>query len=147
MTNDKEKSIMNTKEPVSIFLNSSDQLYINAKKIKPIEGYQDIVIHGSKNGYCYKDKDGKETAVNPTEFSDMLKNSGLLTGDKIRLISCEAAAEGANVAQWLADDLGIEVLAPSDIVWVDHDGNMTIGRTPDANDGRWVTVKPRKSGD
>ena len=138
---------MNTKEPVSIFLNSSDQLYINAKKIKPLEGYQDIVIHGSKNGYCYKDKNGKEIAVNPTEFSDMLKNSGLLTGDKIRLISCEAAAEGANAAQWLADDLGIEVLAPSDIVWVDHDGSMTIGRTPDVNDGRWVTVKPRKSGD
>lgn len=133
---------MNTKEPVSIFLNSSEKMYEYAKKIKPLEGYQDIVIHGDKTGFSYKDKDGKETPINVSEFSEILKNSGLLTGEKIRLISCEAASEGGHTAQWLADDLGIEILAPTDIVWIDFDGTLTIGHDELTNDGKWITVVP-----
>ena len=135
---------IDSKEPLSTFLNSSEQLYENAKKIKPLPGYQDIVIHGDKTGFSYKDKDGNETNLNVGEFTKILKESGLYKGGKIRLISCEAAAEGANTAQWFANDMGAEVLAPTDIVWVDREGNMTIGPDEFTNTGSWVTVTPEE---
>lgn len=135
---------IDNKEPLSTFLNSSEQLYENAKKIKPLPGYQDIVIHGDKTGFSYKDKDGNETNLNVGEFTKILKESGLYKGGKIRLISCEAAAEGANTAQWFANDMGAEVLAPTDIVWVDREGNMTIGPDEFTNTGSWVTVTPEE---
>ena len=136
--------IMNNKEPVSIFLNSSERLYENAKKIKPLPDYQDIIIHGDKTGFAYKDKDGNETLLNVAEFTKILKESGLYQGGKIRLISCETAAEGAFTAQWFADDMGVEVLAPTDIVWIDHDGNMTIGPDEFTNSGTWVVKRPNE---
>ena len=131
-------------EPVSIFVNSSDQLYENAKKIKPLEDYEDIVIHGDKTGFAFKDKDGNESNINVKEFAEIYKNSGLYKGGKIRLISCETAADGAMTAQWFADEMGVEVLAPTDIVWVDFNGNMTIGPDKFTDSGVWVTKFPRK---
>lgn len=47
----------------------------------------------------------------------MIRSSKNYTGKKIRLISCEVAAEGANAAQALADELGVEIMAPNDVVW------------------------------
>ena len=67
----------------SSFLNSSDQLYENAKHIKPLPDYQDIVIHGDKTGFTFRDKDGNESNVNVKEFADILKSSGLYKGGKI----------------------------------------------------------------
>ena len=128
----------------SSFLNSSDQLYENAKHIKPLPDYQDIVIHGDKTGFSFRDKDGNESYVNVKEFADILKASGLYKGGKIRLISCEAAAEGAQTAQWLADELDATILAPTDIVWVARDGAMTIGPDEFTDSGKWVEVEPRK---
>ena len=128
----------------SSFLNSSDQLYENAKHIKPLADYQDIVIHGDKTGFSFRDKDGNESYVNVKEFADILKASGLYKGGKIRLISCEAAAEGAQTAQWLADELDATILAPTDIVWVARNGTMTIGPDEFTDSGKWVKVEPRK---
>ena len=142
LTNGADSGKINIKEPLSSFLNSSEQLYENAKKIKPLPGYQDIIIHGDKTGFSYKDKDGNETLLNVGEFTKILKESGLYKGGKIRLISCEAAAEGAHTAQWFANDMGVEVLAPTDIVWVDREGNITIGPDEFTDTGTWITVNP-----
>ena len=145
LTNDKGGAKINMKESVSIFLNSSENLYEYSKKIKPIEGYQDIIIHGDKTGFAYKDKDGNETLLNVSEFTKILKESGLYQGGKIRLILCETAAEGAYTAQWFANDMGVEVLAPTDIVWIDFEGNITIGPDEFTDTGSWITVKPQSN--
>ena len=134
--------IKSNKTPLSSFVNSSDPLYEKAKKIKPIPDYQDVVIHGDKTGFSYKDKDGNETLLNVSEFTKLLKESGLYKGGKIRLISCEVGADDAHTAQWFADDMGVEVLAPTDIVWIDDNGEMTIGPTPYENSGKWIVIKP-----
>ena len=125
------------------FINSSEQLYGNADKIKPIENYEDIVIHGDKTGFAYHDNSGKEHYYTVHEFASILKDSEVYGGGNIRLISCEAGADGATAAQALADLLKVDVMAPSDVVWIMPDGSMTIGITPSVNDGEWRIFKPK----
>ena len=117
---------------------------MNAKKIKPVDGFEDVVVHGDENGFYMYDKEGNEYCYSPAEFSEILKQSANYHGGAIRLISCNTGAKGAVSAQQLADILGVEVLAPSKTVFVDMLGNMTIGDTPLTNDGKWITLEPKR---
>lgn len=121
------------------FLNQSDPLWKNAANIKPIEGYQDIICHGDKLGFVWKDANGVESTVSINEFAEILKSSPVYKGGPIRLISCETGADDAIAAQYLAKNLGVEVIAPSDIVYVYEDGTMKIGIN---NTGTWNIFKP-----
>lgn len=124
------------------FLNKNDRLYTNAQRIKPISGYEDVVVHADKYGFVFKDANDTESNVSVTEFAQMLRKSGTYHGGTIRLIACESAAEGAITAQKLADCLGVEVLAPDDLVYVNEKGEMHIG-DPLTNTGNWVRIKPK----
>lgn len=131
-------------EPVSKYLNSSDQLYYNASKIKPIPDYEDITIHGDRYGFEIRGKDGKMVAeYTPREFAEILRQDPNYHGGNIRLISCEAGTEDMGAAQMLANQLGINVMAPTDIVWVMPDGEMIIGATEFENTGNWKVFKPK----
>jgi len=77
--------------------------------------------------------------VSVKEFAEILQNSPVYNGGPIRLISCETGAEGAVSAQYLANYLNVEVIAPTDIVYVYPDGDMIIGLD---NSGFWKTFKP-----
>lgn len=55
--------------------------------IKPIKGFEDMVIHGDKTGFAYFDKSGKELYYTVREFAEILKSSGLYQGGNIRLWS------------------------------------------------------------
>ncbi len=123
------------------FLNKMDPLWENAEKIKPIKGYQDIVCHGDKTGFSYLDLDGNELYMTPREFADILKNSPVYEGRPIRLISCEAGANGSFTAQYVANQLGVPVLAPTDRVYVYPDGIMKVGKY---DTGRWILFYPRE---
>ena len=125
------------------FLQKNDILYKNAQRIRPINGYEDIVVHADKYGFVFKDADGNESNVSVAEFAEILKKTDTYHGGNIRLIACESAADGAITAQALSDILGVEILAPSDIVYVDPDGNLSIG-DPLTNVGEWVKIKPRE---
>ena len=107
-------------EPLSIrFVNSLDSLYNNSKS-------------------------GKELYYTVREFAEILKSSGLYQGGNIRLISCETGADGATTAMSLAEQLNVKVIAPSNIVWVMPDGTMTIGDTPNSNNGEWRVFEPKR---
>jgi hypothetical protein len=121
------------------FLNKMDPLWENAGKIKPIEGFQDIVCHGDKYSVIWKDALGNEVNVSAQEFANILKNSPVYGGGPIRLISCETGAPDAITAKYISKYLGVDVLAPTDIVFVDFDGVMTIGKN---NIGKWVKFSP-----
>lgn len=132
-------------QPASLrFVVRSDQFGINASKISPISGYEDVVIHGDKTGFEFRNTDGHASPVNVHELAGMLRESPDYHGGPIRLVACESGAEGATAAQNLADDLGVDVLAPSDVVWIAEDGSMRIGPSWDSNSGHWVLFKPRK---
>jgi hypothetical protein len=124
------------------FLNKMDPLWENAGKIKPIEGFQDIVCHGDKIGFIWKNADGVEVTVSAKEFADILKSSPVYNGGPIRLISCETGADGAITAQYVAKYLDVDVMAPTDIVHVYPDGEMIIGPDQWTNTGTWKIFKP-----
>lgn len=123
------------------FLSKSDKLFEYAEKIKPIEGFEDIVVHGDPIGFSFRNSDGVESNVSVKEFADIIKNQNINNDKPIRLISCDAGSEGSIAEQGLADMLGVDVLAPTDIAYVDFEGNVTIG---DNNTGKWVLFKPRR---
>lgn len=127
-----------------LYISKKDELYNNAKRIKPIDGYEDIVIHADKHSFYSYNMQGDEFLFTAEEMAEILKRSKGYHGGNIRLIACESAAEGATAAQELSNILGVEILAPSDIVWVDPNGNMTISSNGETNTGFWVKVKPKK---
>lgn len=133
------------------FLNKMDPMWKNSKNIKPIEGYQDIVCHGDKTGFSYKDLDGNEINLTPREFAEILKNSSVFEGRPVRLISCQSGADGSFTAQYIANQLGVDVLAPTDTVFVYPDGEMVVGPSIKENTGTWKIYSPnrgdRKKGD
>lgn len=143
--------------PVSLgsnnMFNSNDDMHDRVKKVKPLEGYDDVFIHGNEYGFEFRDIDGNASEVLPEELAILLKGLNL-ENDKIRLCSCGTGGGVAEAAQRLADSSGKEVLAPTKTLWIDENGGMWIcgevvsiaGITlPDYNDvGEWKTFYPRK---
>lgn len=132
---------------LSIYFNSSEDLYKYAKKVEPENGYEDVFIHGDKTGFSYNDKNGNEVGTySPEEFADILKSDPNYKGGNIRLFSCETGAEGANAAQDLSNCLGVEIKAPTDIVWIDFEGKVSVGPDKYTNTGSWVVKTPQIKG-
>lgn len=144
----------------SKFVNPTDQLYTNADKIKPIEGYGDIVIHGTPDSLLINGLDGEQWEYGAKEAAEMIRNSREFHGQPIRLIACQTGAKENGIAQQIADELGVEVMAPTEIVNVDIDGEMflcdngelaEIWNTSSAEErkdirqhGEWKVFKPNK---
>jgi len=139
----KNKTIDDAYPLASKYVNSSEPLYRNADNIKPVDGYEDIVVHGDSRGFSYRDKNGVDTTCTAREMAEMIKSNPNYKGGPIRLISCETGAEEFGAAQMLANQLGVEVMAPSHTAWVMPDGEIRIGRKYDTNEGIWKIFKPR----
>ena len=127
----------------SKYLNSSEPLYQNADNIKAIDGYEDVVMHGDPSGFMYKDKNGAEISITPRELAEMIRENPNYKGGPIRLISCETGAGEFGAAQMLANQLGVEVMAPSHTAWIMPYGEIRIGVTAVSNEGFWRIFKPR----
>ena len=71
----------------------------------------------------------------------VIQHNAKYTGEKVRLLSCNTGSSENGFAQQLANALGVEVEAPTDILLVYPDGRMKIGY-----DGKGVmkTFKPIK---
>lgn len=109
-----------------IYTDKDDLLYINGQKIKPKEGYDDRVMHGTSNSVEYTTNNGQKVDVSAKEFADILKASPDYNGEDIRLLSCSTGKEDDGFAQQLADELNINVLAPTEKLRVDDNGNLFI---------------------
>lgn len=110
----------------SRFINPNDRLYINARKITPLDGYSDIIMHGSPTELLAYGLDGEEWSYNAKEAAELIRNSREFCGQPIRLIACQTGALPDGIAQQIADELGVSVLAPTETVTVDIDGEMFI---------------------
>lgn len=132
-------------EALSRYVNSSEALYEYAKKIERINGYEDMIIHGDKYGFEIRDKNGNiAESYTVREFAKILKRDPNYKGGNIRLISCETGADDTGAAQMLANQLGVNVLAPTDVLWVRPDGTIIIGPTEFENTGHWKLFKPKR---
>lgn len=127
----------------SSFVNSNDLLYVNAKKIKPLDGYSDIVMHGSPTELLAYGNDGEEWSYGAKEAAELIRNSREFCGKPIRLIACQTGALKDGIAQQIADELGVPVLAPTETVTVDIDGEMFVSDN-DILSGIWNTSSPEE---
>lgn len=114
-----------------------------ASQAAPEEGYVGVIIHTSadrqKFSVC---QNGSWVEVDHRALANWLKSKGYDGKTPVRLISCGAGGTDSRLAQDLANKLGVEVKAPSDTIWADKNGNLTIGPTKDSNTGHWNQFQP-----
>lgn len=142
----------------SLFVNSNDNLYLNSKKIKPLEGYSDIVMHGTPSELIARGNDGEEWCYNAREAAELIRNSRefIENPDRpIRLISCNTGQGENCIAQQISDILGVDILAPTEAVYVNGNGEMLVTDNDSLailwdmgvsvkDTGEWKIFKPRK---
>jgi RHS repeat-associated protein len=109
-------------------------------KISPINGFHDVAVHGTPHGFWYKHA-GKWVQIKTNTLASFIKKSNY-QGGNIRLLSCNTGATGATAAQNLANRMNVDVLAPTNTVWVYPNGTMTVGASAGTNTGTWKVFTP-----
>lgn len=105
--------------------------------------YVDVIVHTSSDGQSFAVyQDGGWINISHRQLANWLESKGYKNDAPIRLISCGAGGSNTSLAQNLANKLGVTVKAPSDTIWVDENGNLTIGPTADSNTGTWNVFEP-----
>jgi len=102
------------------------------KKILPEKGFTDIVVHADGDLFRVL-RNGDEVYLSHRDIANFIQSKGIT--DDIRLISCDAGTK--NLAQDLANKLGVRVKAANTTVRVYEDGFLELlyGRT-------WQIFKP-----
>lgn len=140
-----DMSKLNDKSALSTYFNKHEDIYKRTKKVKKLDDYEDVFIHGDSTGFEIYDTDGNLSArYTVREFADVLRKDPNYHGGDIRLCSCGTGAEDAIAAKALARQLGVNVLAPSDTLWIDVDGVMTIGPDEFTDSGKWILFNGRE---
>lgn len=134
-----KRSVKFTKNAVLIEKADASTLEAVAR-IKPIEGYYDVIVHGSSDAFHVL-HNGEWVDINHKDLVRFMKSKGY-SGGKVRLLSCETGSEGAKIAQNFSNKLGETVIAPSDKVWVHSDGTVSIGKAGNVESGHWNTFSP-----
>ena len=146
------------------FLNKSEKLYQYDPMIKPIDGFEDFTCHADPYTF-YIDMvgEGKEKdfiEFSPADYAEAIRNSKTYRGGNILLISCQAGVIENGAAQQVADALQVIVMAPTEIVNVDENGEMFLSdneilaeiwydadreeRAKIKETGKWLTFYPKK---
>lgn len=116
-------------EPLSrYYVNHDDRLYRNLQKVKPLEGYEDIAVHGVAGAprVAYETVNGQESEYTAKEFAEIIRNDPEYHGGRIRLLSCGSGSGKNCFAQQLADELNREVIAPTETLWVTEKGELFV---------------------
>lgn len=147
-------------EPVAaspVFLNKGSELYRRMKKVKPLEGYYDVMGHSDGYSLIYGDlndiDDEPGTAFTMEELKAVIHSDGSYKGGPIRVVACGAGGTADGLAQKLADEMGVAVYAPTTSVYVEKDGTLELLRDDEEyvkfvmgeleETGVWRLFKPR----
>lgn len=112
-----------------------------AAKTKPEEGYVDVIIHAAADGTLQMMHNGEWKEMTISELDDALRARGY-DGKAIRLISCGTGSSNVTTAQKIANQLEVEVLAPTDTVWAYPNGKLVVGPDAKTNSGTWKSFTP-----
>ncbi|WP_236243943.1 putative T7SS-secreted protein [Streptomyces sp. CC210A] len=100
-------------------------------------GEHDVVAHGSRGGFL----EMSEGYVNGGQIVDAVTNNPNYNGGPLRLMVCHSGADSSGIAQQIANELGVTVRAPTDMVGTNR--RLGAGQTPQiANDGYWRVFLP-----
>ncbi len=132
----------------SFFLARRDPwLAAMAPLVPPQEGVAVVFAHGTTTTVLASGR-----VLAPRELADVIRADPGLSGRPIRLFACRTGRLDDGFAHQLAQELGVEVTAPTELAWLGPDGGMstTSGRLVRDNwvqtvphDGRWRTFAPR----
>ncbi|MCI9530306.1 MAG: hypothetical protein HFH38_00875 [Lachnospiraceae bacterium] len=118
-----------------------------AKYIKPEENYYDVVLHGSPNFVEFFG----ESIDAETLSAIIIQREDYTKGKAIRLISCCTGQEENGVAQFIANKLNVEVLAPTENVSLYYGMNngkkvttLEVESAIGEKDGEWVSFTPKE---
>ena len=107
------------------FVMQNELLARNSLFIDPIEGYVDIVCHSSPTEFCIKYGE-IDIDLSISQFAEMIRKSSKYNNSPIRIISCQAGAYNYGAAKELAQELGHDVLAATEDVYVDEKGRIFV---------------------
>lgn len=119
------------------------ELRAAAEWLEPMAGTLDVVVHGTVDELLVE-LGGKTQRLNHRQLAKLIRKAGGKY-DRVRLASCRTGTHAKGVAQHLANKLGMEVLAPSDTLWLREDGTHAIGPRDTRNTGEWRVFTPGKS--
>ncbi|MFE0271633.1 RHS repeat-associated core domain-containing protein [Streptomyces sp. NPDC058992] len=83
------------------------------------EGEHDVIAHGTKDNFLDLTPEGatEERLINSGQLVDAIQNNPNYTGGNVRLLVCHSGAGGSScTAQHVANELGVTVRAPTDMV-------------------------------
>jgi hypothetical protein len=109
-----------------VYVNKDDELFYALSNVTPEPGFEDFGMHGTPDSVEYYTNSGTRTYYNAHEFADILRADNAYNGGNIRLLSCNTGGSSEGFAQQLANELKVDVKAPTEPLWVDENGNMFI---------------------
>ncbi|MFG3165088.1 RHS repeat-associated core domain-containing protein [Streptomyces sp. NPDC048232] len=119
---------------------ATDQFGINASKASPKEGYYDVIIHGAKDNFAFTSRSTER--VSHRDVANLVRNDPGWDGSPIRLIACNTGSCGATSGQNPSNALGVDVLAPTEIVWARMNGVLRVSAKPYGKTGEWKLLRP-----
>ena len=126
----------------SALIGRADKLAQAKTWIKPSQGWYDVVVHGTSSSFEVL-HNGEWVKVDQRRLATFMKKTGY-NGENVRLISCSTGGGISPIAQDLSNKLGVEVMAPTDTLWIHPNGKMTIGPTSLEHTGSWTKFSPGK---
>lgn len=108
------------------YVNKSDPLYELASKIKPLNDFEDFLIHGQPNLVEYETTNGQWIQLTAEDYAEALKQDEEYHGGNIRLLACKSGMLNDGFAQQLANIMNVKVIAPTQTLWIRADGEMFI---------------------
>lgn len=106
-----------------------------------VDGYFDIVAHGTDKTIKIE-HNGEQVVIDHRTLARLLKNKNL-AGKKIRLLSCDTGKIPNGFAQGLAHKLGVEVKAPSSLLWAEISGSYFVADGEKNAKGEWIPIRNR----
>ena len=110
------------------FMSNRDRTYKNLANVPPIDGYEDIAVHADPYSFGFVDPVTEETvqSADAKFFANRVRESEKYTGGNIRLIACESGKLDNGIAQQFANEMGVQVLAPTKIVYTNSQGFIVL---------------------
>ena len=110
------------------------------RRVSPIAGYFDFGCHGSPTSVAFG---SREPNMSPSLLAEYIRHHPDYTpGESIRLLSCSTGKPLGTeycFAEELANIMGVDVMAPSDTLYIAYDGTLSVGFW---NRGKMIVYKP-----
>lgn len=122
-----------------------DSMREAAAEVSPRENVYTVDLHGNSDEVVAGTLDGDVT-LTPSELGDLVRSDPEWNGEPVRLLSCETGSPGTDgsepFAQSLADDLGVDVIAPDGYGNSDKAGNVYSVKGRLTEDGEFIETGP-----